>query len=330
MKNYISIIKKNIDYLFFFLWKKKMSYLYFKKQEKRKYGDKFPTKKFYVIRREGMGGIYSDIQIFVGHLLYADKHNLVPVIDRMNYINKWYQMDEDEGKINAWEMYFMQPSGYNLTDIKEASEVFLSNSADVYPWDRYDFTDLKVYTDDKFIRKINAIFDKYIHYNEISDKYIHSEYQKSIGDRKNILGVICRYGYNQLYEERNEEVRNHPKQPELDELIKRVEICMKEWKCEFVFLATDKKVVEEKFKKTFKEKLLLNSGSTFLENGIKGKEDERNIKYLRGLEYLANIYVLSRCDSIICGMNGGAAAAIVLNGGSYKNKYIYDLGRYEW
>lgn len=311
-----------------FFQKRRMSYDYFHKSMKVSYGEENNDKTFYIVRREHYGGLFSDVQMFVGHLAYADKKGWIPVIDRLNYGNKWYQTDEEIGKANAWDLYFKQPMGYGLEDIAYSKNIVLSNTKDVLPWDRYDFTDSKTYFDLEFIIEKNRIFKKYIKLNTKVEEYVNSELARSLGNRKNVLGVICRYGYNVLWAEKKTTIHNHPRQPEIGEIIDKVKECMEKWGCEYVFLATDYSCVEVQFKDCFGDKLLVNTGHTFLENGLDGLKDDGEVKKVRGLEYIANIYGLARCDNIVCGMNGGAATAIILNGGAYKHKYVFELGRY--
>lgn len=58
------------------------------------------------------------------------------------------------------------------------------------------------------------------------------------------------------------------------------------------------------------------------------RTNRKNDKYLKGLEYLANIYLLTKCDSIITPIVGGGLGAIRINGNKYHHKYIFDLGEY--
>lgn len=321
-------IKMKLGCIIESIQRKKMSFSFFRKIEKCSYGNENDDKVFYVIRRSHYGGLFSDVQMFIGHLIYAQKKGWIPIIDRKNYGNKWYHEESEVGKVNAWEFYFEQPGGYGLYDIRNSSNIVLSNENDVLPWDRYDFASEKIYYDLEHIKKINYIYSKYIRLNVETKKYVQNELSNTFQGRKRILGVICRYGYNLLWKEQKLTIHNHPRQPELNMLINKANICMKEWGDEWIYLATDNSKVVDCFREHFGERLLVNGGKTFAENGLGGLSDSGEVKRKRGLEYIANIYILAQCNDFLGGMNGGAATAMVINGGNYEHKYIFELGNY--
>ena len=51
-------------------------------------------------------------------------------------------------------------------------------------------------------------------------------------------------------------------------------------------------------------------------------------RYMRGKEYLINILLLSKCDSLVAGNVGGTLGAILLTNG-YEYQKIYNIGVYE-
>ena len=54
------------------------------------------------------------------------------------------------------------------------------------------------------------------------------------------------------------------------------------------------------------------------------KCDEKKVnKFEREKNYIIEIYMLSKCQAILCGKGSGAAAAFVLNNGKYEYKEIY-------
>lgn len=58
------------------------------------------------------------------------------------------------------------------------------------------------------------------------------------------------------------------------------------------------------------------------------KFDREFDAYLKGEEYLTEIYILSKCNCLLSSRVGILAAALPMNGGKYEEKYIYDLGLY--
>ena len=54
--------------------------------------------------------------------------------------------------------------------------------------------------------------------------------------------------------------------------------------------------------------------------------DRENDKYLRGMEYLSSVMLLSECGGLIGGFCGGSVAAFYINNGEYKYNKLFDLG----
>ena len=55
-----------------------------------------------------------------------------------------------------------------------------------------------------------------------------------------------------------------------------------------------------------------------------GRKDD---KYIQGMEYLRDIYLLSKCQCLIGGINGGSAGALIM-GNNYEYSYFWYKGRY--
>lgn len=99
-----------------------------------------------------------------------------------------------------------------------------------------------------------------------------------------------------------------------------------------IYLATEDETIYDLFKATFGEKLLSLNVERYRDTGNKKyitqmESDRENDKYYKGLEYLATIELLSRCNYILAGRVGGSVAALVLSNG-YEYEYFYDLGSY--
>ena len=99
-----------------------------------------------------------------------------------------------------------------------------------------------------------------------------------------------------------------------------------------VYLATEDEVIYKEFKKEFGD-ILQVSGAKRCENtGTRNINDvydqSGQDKYMRGKEYLINILLLSRCNSLVAGNVGGTLGAILLTNG-YEYQKIYNMGVYE-
>ena len=52
-------------------------------------------------------------------------------------------------------------------------------------------------------------------------------------------------------------------------------------------------------------------------------------KKQRGQKYLVKMILLSRCKYLISSITQGSKFSYSLNGGKYKDEYIFDLGLYD-
>ena len=60
-------------------------------------------------------GLFSYFLMILGGIAFADRNNLIPVVDMKNYRNN-YLYGSEVGQINAWEYYFEQPGNVSLDD----------------------------------------------------------------------------------------------------------------------------------------------------------------------------------------------------------------------
>ena len=123
----------------------------------------------------------------------------------------------------------------------------------------------------------------------------------------------------------------HPIQPEPDEIIRKTKEVIEQEQCEYVYLATEDNKIYEMFKAVFGDKLLsmnvqrfASTDNKLISDVIKEKKYDRR---QQGMEYLATIELLARCNCLVAGRAGGSVAAMVLAGG-YEYAYFYDLGLY--
>ena len=92
----------------------------------------------------------------------------------------------------------------------------------------------------------------------------------------------------------------------------------------------------ERFEKEFPGMILINDRQFFDHVDFKNSKngiwaygfDRENDEYLRGLEYLSSMNVLSKCDALIAGINTGSQMAYIMNDGEYEHVHFYNLGRY--
>lgn len=275
-------------------------------------------KTFFVIRRNNKTvGLFSYVLTVVGYLKIAEEKGYIPVVDMQNYLSPYLCR---KGSHNVWEYYFQQPGNYSLKDIKYSKNIILS-SGDVPP----QMPGLQMFSDEKELLEWRALYQKYICLNEETEAYV-SNLKKQLWGEEKVLGVLCRgTDYRDL------KPNKHPIQPEVKDVIDMARTAMAKTGCKKIYLATEDKLILEQFKKTFGNSLIFpdinlrpykkNELISMIE--MERKDDKR----LKGLEYLAQIELLARCDCFIGSGCGGSYAALLMTSG-FEWQYLWDLGVY--
>jgi hypothetical protein len=287
------------------------------------YGELNPDKKFYIIRRTPPGaGLLSNFHWVLGHIMYAINKEYIPVVDMENYKTFYNEENPIHGTMNAWEYYFSQPSIYPLEEVYKSKNVILCEM---------EYLQTKVPSHFNYIYNKEAItlyytyISKYIPINSYVTEYTRESEIRLFGDRKNILGVYSR-GTDYKY------AQGHYTPPHTWDLISKIRELFFLWKLEWIYLVSEEVEVIEEFRRVFQNQLIITDSKR-----IKNYRQDmgsvpaidfgrQNDKYVRNLEYLRDIVLLSKCDALICSKTNGSAMAIELNNNAYKNMYVFDIG----
>lgn len=278
------------------------------------------SKKYMIIKREGKHlGLFSYVITNLGNINYAIKKNMIPVIDMKTYKNA-YLKDDQIGEINAWELYFEQPLNVGLDQITSDETIVFEKIIRNRPNDSMRF-----FKNNKVNNYWSLLRKKYIRLNEKTRIYIEEEYSRLFSNQR-VLGVLCRgTDYVKL------EPFRHPVQPTAEEVIEKSKKVMKKYNCEKIFLATEDMSILKKFENEFGDKLIINKSERFnnTDNNFLAdiKFDRPNDEYLRGLEYLTTIVLLSRCNCLIGGRASGTIGAVLFSEG-FEYTYFWNKGRY--
>lgn len=294
-----------------------------KYQEKKvSFGNENPEKIFYVIRWIDGGGLFSYVINALGHIKYAIQNNYIPVIDMMNYSNP-YLNKKDIGKINSWEYYFEQPFGYSLKDIKNSKNIIISNGLIIS--DRPRGTQESYEDVNGILSDWRELAHKYIRIKDNIKAIISIERNKIITKEDKVLGIICR-GTDYI----KQKPKGHWIQPTPEMVIDLSKDVIKNYRCNKIFLATEDKYIYERISSAFGNIVVTNDKAWIEYNGgwINTYNTNRaNDEYLKGLEYLTTIAILSSCDCLIGGRVGGTTGALLL-GDKFEYTYFFNLGCY--
>ena len=228
-------------------------------------------------------------------------------------------------KINPWEFYFNQPYGYKLKSVEEKAKnikYFKCN------------TTFHIPIPDYFIYLNKGLSD---FWHNIALKYIPIKIEiinetniiikKLFKGSKNILGVLARgTDYISL------KPKHHPKQPNINIMIKDIKEMNLKYKYDWIFLTTEDYLIKSTFIQTFKNKLKYLKNNNNINYNYKEKKKlgfnekiKGNLQFQKN--YLINIIILSKCIDIISALTSGTIGTFILSEG-FRNSKIYYSGFY--
>jgi len=303
------------------------------RQYKKRFGNANPDKKFFIIRKNNEAmGLLSCYLTFLGKLQFAEENNFIPIIDMKSvYYPLLHNSPKDVLKVNAWELFFEPVSSFALEDAYQSRNVLISSG----------FTSdnaMELFNETPITSKVIAewikIDKKYMRLRSDLMEQFENEYINIIGNRRTI-GVMIREGYSKFDELKMKSIKGHPRQPSIEKTIQDLDIFMRNWNCDYIFLSTESLQTLDAFIRAFNGTLLYTkrkrrdiSGdySLFLKNSNEYANSQT--AFHRNIEYLKEIYFLSKCTCLCCGKASGTVVAAIWNANRYEHMHFYDLGVY--
>ncbi len=226
-----------------------------------------------------------------------------------------------EGWTN-WDTFFEQP--FNTTKAGHADIVCDRDTGVVSPkFDTpYRKGDLRMWC---------LVYDKLVRLNMQTKAYVEAEYNTVLAPHERVLGVICRgTDYIKL------KPQGHPVQPNIHDVVKKAKEMTNRYGYQYIYLATEERSIHETFEEAFPGKVLVNKRQYYDDIFNAGNHtyiyqvnfDRKDDIYLKGLEYLSSLQLLSRCDALLGGNCGGACAALYMNNMKYEHVELFNLGLY--
>ena len=295
--------------------------------KKTSYGSDYSDKYFYIVgfpRKED--GLLFIVLCNLSHICYSVKKGYIPVIDQQ-YFDDQYKISNELFPINSWEIYFNQPFGYKLEDIKNSKNIILSNKLQMP--NKYFTINFDIFDDIQKLSYFKEMYNKYINFNKKTMDYLISSYNMIFNNKTNILGILCR-GTDYLLKKPG----GHPIQPEPRDVIKKADELLIKYNCNYIYLATEDQDIFEMFQSHFGNKLITNNQRRFSQKDFNQfnyisqiiKTDD-NEKYNLGLDYLSTLYNLSKCDYFIGGKTAGTIGVYLMSNNFIFN-YVWELGYY--
>lgn len=294
------------------------------------FGNKNTEKVFGIIRNCGeKNGLFYIYRTVLGYIKELTQLGYLPIVDMQNTPNAYLDPNKI-GQTNSWEYFFKQPSGYSLADCYSSAQV-----VDVSKIPLVADTD---FTYEDVLYKLNVrkfyyqLSNKYIKMQEAISKAIEQKYQQIfnvIPKGEKVCGVLFRgTDYSKL------KPYMHYIQPSIEMLIEVIQRLKIEWGFSYIYIATEEQRAVSELKKYFGDKVLFLDRLRFSETGNKQLADidfyRENDRYIKGMDYLTEIMLLSRCNFIIAGKAFGTYGAVILSEehGGYEKEYYFELGVY--
>lgn len=283
------------------------------------------NKKYYVIKE----GLYKYricnfcfLKDMMSIMIWCLENEYFPIIEI--YPDSEYYAE----KSNLWEMYFNQPF-VSLDKVKrlQYKEIKLTTRITSFAV-RVNMADVN---DDMKVKLWHKLFSKLIVPNERTMEYFDNEYNSILKGKKVVGCVVRGTDYTKL------KPKSHPKQPEISELVEKLKQFIGKDGYEYIYLATEEKRIADAIKREFPGKVLENKRCYFDEKYFSDKNsdmvskvhfDRDNDDYLKMLEYMSSINLVSKCDALVAGLCGGSEISVYWNGLKYSEKYLFDKGLY--
>lgn len=304
------------------------------REQKKRYGELNPDKTFYILRKypEAMG-LLSCYLTYLGQLELIAKKKYIPLVDMMsNYYPMSHNSPQDVNKVNAWEQFFEQLSGYDLTEVYDSRHVILGFGYATH--NAMEFID-ETAIPDELILKWHDLDKRYIKLKPELKEQFQEEYEQLFGGKR-IIGVMIREPYVKFNQLGMDTIKGHPVQPELEDVSMDLERWLNEWNCDYIFISTESKQTIEYMQNRFGDKLLYTKrfrrdmlSKDYNDFIIKSNEYLNSMTVQqRNIDYLKEVYLLSKCTCLTCGKASATVVASIWNGNQYEHRKFYELGTY--
>ena len=273
-------------------------------------------------------GLFAIYKHSIGCLLEYINKGYIPIIDLLSLPNVFNKLNSKNIslKTNPWEYFFNQPYNYSLETVKKNAKhlkYFKCNPI----VDHLNFPDYSIYSNKDLSDFWHKIAVKYIPIKLEIVKESNIIIKKLFKDSKNVLGVLARgTDYISL------KPKNHPKQPDTNNIISDIKKMDLNYKYDWIFLTTEDYFIKKKFIRAFKNKLKYLKKYNNINYNYKekkylcfNKNINGNFNYSKN--YLINILILSKCIDIISTLTSGTIGTFILTEG-FRNSKIYFSGYY--
>ena len=292
------------------------------------------TEKYLIFHNVDYTGLMTHVFLVLGWVKYSLENDYILLVDTSKGKNIYVENNE-----NTWELFYKQPMIDERVDEEFIKIIQKEKNYAYAPYNnRHGYTysrnvprllikifkpkilfpqDIDFVNDEQSLLYWEKLYSEYIHFQPEIEEYVNNEYNQILKDKGIVLGVLVRgAGY------RKDKPYNHHIQPEMDDLIKKIDEFKENYDWDYIYLATEEEKYEEILRNQYPGKILTNKRK-YQQNGVV------NTGHNAGLEYLSSMYLLSKCDMLVAGLCGGSQAALLMNQHKYEHVYLFDIGKYK-
>ncbi len=281
-------------------------------------------------------GLYSIASNIWREILLSDVMGWTPIIDETSNLLKRLKKEVGGGR-NWLTEYFDFCNEISQNELYNLSNVIIDKSFKFDKWRLF----LKTIGRENEFKKVNfqlnySAFElsdstreymrntikKHWRYNDKTQAKLN-ECDRLMRDKGNILGVAVREGKmyinDYFHTKKSESI-----QPTIDEYIANAKTMKKTWDYDSIYLSCETNETIQQFYDAFPEMEIIvldrvrmpiayYKEYSNIKKARKGLANERKMREDIDLEYIEDVYLLTKVDYMICAENGGAIAAYLMN-----------------
>jgi len=299
--------------------------------QKYSFGKLNPHKTFYVIRTHANNwGVLTTWIMIMPHVIFAKKKKLIPFFDLQNVNEIGMLIDkEDEGKLNAWNLYFKQPQNeHKLDKILRSKKVIITDCwCPEWSWTE-EVLNANLPIDDNQFSIWRSMYEM-CPLNEDIISFANKLKEMLFPKGKKILAVSYRRSFEWHHYWRTESTPegSHLVRGSLSSIVEEIKKELNDYGYEYFFFTVDDREALTVVKEIFGTKCIATERPMphFFEEGqpiercdvekraVEFGKREKDV-YLRAKEYLADVYLCSQCDSFLsCGSSADFMAYLINN-----------------
>lgn len=280
-------------------------------------------------RNEEEVGLFSDVIMFLVAIDTVKNWGYIPIIDLKNCPRANLQIKDVYGKENAWEYFFEQPEGISLEMITDSMEVSYCPNEIFYGYDCCYM--MRQCTKNKqYAEYWKQALKKYIHLNSETLQNLNETYLELFHVNDRNLGLAIREGYVKALASKIPASSMEQHVGTVDDFIQDTYKLLNEDEgIAKIFITCEFQSTIDKFQKVFgKEKVIFINKWRYQDSdeyyygqadlSASQHYDRINRKQI-ALDYLKEMYLLSKCDSMLYTENSGSIFAYWAKEGDYTH-----------